>query len=315
MRVTAILVMLIGLAWGTTPGPALLTLPGSEVGRLSVSGSNRQDPIQESDSVIDSSLSPFRTKFPGKAMLLSLAVPGAGQLYAHRPIKTAGFLAAEVAAVLLWHNYNQRGLDEVEAYKQFADKYWHISDWVNPKDPFVGGNQWGQKWNEIAIGIDGTHNLDFYVDLDDDGWPEIMGETSEDGARFRQLINSDTSNFLYIRKNDEFYENIGKYNQFFSGWDDAHPDSSYIDDTKSGKIARSPHRSKYLDMREHSNQLRSTASYAISALMFNHVLSAVDAIFSTASWNRKRGLELQGSLRFDPDNNRGVGGFTLSVAW
>ncbi len=311
MRVTAILVILVGLAWGTPPGSALLSLPGSAVGRLSASGSNWQDPIQESDSVIDSSLSSLRAKFPGKAMIMSLAVPGAGQLYAHRPIKTAGFLAAEVTAILLWRNYNQRGLDEVEAYKQFADQNWDFRDWVLRASLFGGAG-----WEKVTIGTDGTHSLDFYVDMDGDGWPEIMGDTKDDGARFRQLIlSADTSDFLYVRKNDEYYENIGKYNQFFSGWDDSDPNNPIIDQTKSGPIARSPFRNKYLDKRERSNQLRSTASYAISALMFNHVLSAVDAIFSTAEWNRKRGLELQGSLRFDPDQNHGVGGVTLSVAW
>jgi hypothetical protein len=280
------------------------------VGRLSTAGSKWQDPIQESDSVIDSSLSPFRTKFPGKAMLMSLAVPGAGQLYVHRPIKAAGFLAAEVAAVLMWRNYNQRGFDEVQAFKQFADEHWDFSAWVL-RAPLFGG----AGWEGIIIGLDGTHSLDFYVDMDGDGWPEIMGKTGEDGARFRQLINSDTSDFLYVRKNDEYYENIGKYNQFFSGWDDSDPLNPMIDSTKSGVIARSPYRNEYLDQRERSNQLRSTAGYAISALMFNHVLSAVDAIFSTARWNRERGLELRGSLRFDPDKNHGIGGVTLSVTW
>ncbi len=309
MRITAILVILIGLAWGTPPGSALLSLPGSAVGRRSVSGSNWQDPVQVSDSVIDSSLSPFRTKFPGKAMLMSLAVPGAGQLYAHRPVKTAGFLAAEVAAILLWRKYNQSGLDEVVAYKQFADEHWDFRDWVLRAPLFGAG------WEEITIGIEGSHSLNFYVDADGDGWPEIMGETSEDGALLIQLINSDSDSALYIRKNDEYYENIGKYNQFFSGWDDSDPYSPKIEETKSGLLARSDNRDAYLRQRERSNELRSTASYAISALMFNHVLSAVDAIFSTAEWNRKRGLELQGSLRFDPAQDHGFSGATLSVAW
>ncbi|MCH7939489.1 MAG: hypothetical protein IID13_07065 [Candidatus Marinimicrobia bacterium] len=101
MRVTVILFILIGLAWGTPPGSALLSLPGTAGGRLSAAGINWQDPIQESDSVADSSLISPRTRFPGKAMLMSLAIPGAGQLYAHRPLKTVGFLAAEVAAVLV----------------------------------------------------------------------------------------------------------------------------------------------------------------------------------------------------------------------
>ncbi|MCH7529216.1 MAG: hypothetical protein IH972_06660, partial [Candidatus Marinimicrobia bacterium] len=86
MRVTAILFILIGLAWGTPPGSALLSLPSAAEGRLSAADSNWQDPIQESDSVADSSLISLHARFPGKAMLMSLAIPGAGQLYAHRPL-------------------------------------------------------------------------------------------------------------------------------------------------------------------------------------------------------------------------------------
>ena len=310
MRVTAILFILIGLAWGTPPGSALLSLPSAAEGRLSAAHSNWQDPIQESDSVADSSLISLRARFPGKAMLMSLVIPGAGQLYARRPLKTVGFLAAEVAAVMLYRNYNRRGLADVEAYKRFADIHWDFRDWVLRAPLFGAG------WEEINISLDGTHNLDFYVDMDGDGWPEIIGATSEDGDRLIQLLSHpDTSMFLFVRKNDEYYENIGKYNQFFSGWDDSDPFNPRIDDTKSGPIARSPHRNKYLDKRDRSNQLRRTAGYAISALMFNHVLSAVDAIFSTAQWNRQRGLELRGSLRFDPDQNLGVGGVTFSVMW
>ncbi|MEE9464231.1 MAG: hypothetical protein V3W14_01485, partial [Candidatus Neomarinimicrobiota bacterium] len=99
------------------------------------------------------------------------------------------------------------------------------------------------------------------------------------------------------------------------GWEGSDPGDPHIVDTKSGPIARTPHRDAYLKKRERSNQLRSTASYAISALMFNHVVSAIDAIFITAKWNRQRGLKLESNLLFDPTWQHGIGGISLSVTW
>jgi hypothetical protein len=166
------------------------------------------------------------------------------------------------------------------------------------------------------MGTGGSHQLDFYVDIDDDNRPEVFGNTKDHSEELYRLIASDSSDHIYAKKNHEYYENIGKYNQFFSGWDDADPNNPDIKETKSGTpIARSPHRSKYLHMRAEANRFKQVASYAISAVMFNHVVSAVDAIFSTTRWNRAHVGRISGQVWYDPTNRYGLGGIRLSFAW
>ena len=69
-------------------------------------------------------------------------------------------------------------------------------------------------------------------------------------------------------------------------------------------------------MREKANSLRATATYAVTALMFNHVLSAVDALFTAAAANRqKQGAQIGGRLMYNPKNVSGIGGIQLTYSW
>ena len=266
--------------------------------------------IQPEDSVGAIDVNSPNFKYPGKAMLYSLIVPGAGQLYVRQPVKTVVFLGIEVMAILALRSYNQRGLDQDQAFKDSADVHWDFRDWIDRASDFTG-----QGWEDIPnMGTQGTHSLDYFVVMAEGGRPELFGKTSD--ARFLQLYyDPDTTNNVFVKMNDEYYENIGKYNQFLSGWDDADPASPRIDDTPSGPVARTPQRDAHLSMREEANLLKSTAGYLASAIMFNHVLSAVDAIFATAKWNQRHALRVGGSLWFDPTYSLGVKGVQFSLAW
>lgn len=314
MRLSLSLVMLVGTVWGASPGRGHYPDPSSPLQKgwlnsITMSAAA----IQTEDSVGGVDVNSPNFKYPGKAMLYSLIVPGAGQLYIRQPLKAVVFLGAEVIAILALKSYNQRGLDHTRAFKDSADAHWDFRRWIDRASLFTG-----QGWEDIPkIGRKGTHSLDFFVgDMDEDGWPEVFGNTRDDGDRFSRLLNDpDTSSFVFIKKNSEYYENIGKYNQFLSGWDDADPALPDVVDTPSGPVARTPQREAHLSMREEANRLKSTARYVVSALMFNHVLSAVDAIFATSKWNRKNALRVGGRLWFDPTYTLGVGGIQFSLAW
>ena len=60
------------------------------------------------------------------------------------------------------------------------------------------------------------------------------------------------------------------------------------------------------------------AKFAISAIMFNHVVSAMDAIWSTQNKNRpKKSKELKTDvgLLYDRNSKYGVGGLSISLYW
>ena len=255
-------------------------------------------------------------RFPGKAMMLSLAVPGAGQLYSGRKLRAAGFITVEVAAFWLWNTKNTQGFDQIDKYEDYANEHWDFLRWLTTAEDFT--IELG--WDDIKdMGTAGTHSLEYYVDIDADanGIPDIFGDTKNDAQELLEYVGIDSMRTrLNVKKNHEYYENIGKYNQFFSGWEDSDPDNPDIRETKSGPLAWSDKRDEYLTMREKANSLRATATYAISAIMFNHVLSAVDALFTAAAANRqKQGTQIGGRLMYNPKSASGIGGIQLTYSW
>lgn len=86
--------------------------------------------------------------------------------------------------------------------------------------------------------------------------------------------------------NHEYYENIGKYDQFQVGWNDIDYSPWDIrDSTEAGTIV-SPLRSEYLDMRKQSNDYFSNATAMAMISIANHVISAFDAAIGAKRFNK-----------------------------
>lgn len=66
----------------------------------------------------------MKKKNPGRAVLLSALVPGAGELYAGAPLKAAGFFLLEVACWGSAIYFTKEGKDKEDAYELFADENW-----------------------------------------------------------------------------------------------------------------------------------------------------------------------------------------------
>jgi len=239
-RIAVGMVFLSSVLLGASPAKSLYPDPSLPIVR---SLSNRLAFLpsisQSVDSVgeIDVTLPGY--KYPGKAMLYSLVVPGGGQLYAGRPKRTLFFLGAEVLAIATWSSYNRRGENKTLAYKDSADVHWDFRRWLLTAPTYVPPI-WGTETEsgQIYVGTQGTHHLEFFVDMDGDNRPEVYGNSKDHSERLYQLLaDPDTSDYLYIKKSHEYYENIGKYNEFFSGWDDADPNNPDIEERKSGLIA------------------------------------------------------------------------------
>jgi hypothetical protein len=93
----------------------------------------------------------------------------------------------------------------------------------------------------------------------------------------------DTTDFkkthtLPAERDQQYYEMIGKYDQFVLGWDDTDEyDPSLFATIQDLAEVYSDNRLIYRDMRAESNDYLKPAGYVLGAILFNHVLSAIHA--------------------------------------
>jgi len=195
----------------------------------------------------------YKYKSPKKAFLYSLMIPGLGQKYAGSGIiKSALFFVAEIG---MWggHFSNQsKGDDKTIEFKAYADSYWTEGD---------------------TTGGDYGVTPPIYPNLDPDTYRGWIRD-NYDGT-----VNDDTTLFtehLPSTKSQQYYEMIGKYQQFAAGWDD------FIDDTTV-----TAHRSYYMDMRKTANDYLDNAKNFITFSIVVHLVSAFDAAISANRHNKQ----------------------------
>ena len=121
---------------------------------------------------------------------------------------------------------------------------------------------------------------------------------------------------IEVVRDRQFYENIGKYDQFLGGWSDAR-EAWYWEEKDVGDsievIIKTPKKKSYIDQRYESNQKLSLAKYSITALMFNHVISGIESVWHNQRKARnKKDSNTKLSLIYNPYNSYGVGGVSLN---
>jgi len=88
-------------------------------------------------------------------------------------------------------------------------------------------------------------------------------------------------------KTHEYYENIGKYDQFQVGWDDIGTNIEPPAPGQTGGTAYiSPHRGAYLEMRKKANDYFAKATTLGMIAMGNHLVSAFEAAIGAKKYNR-----------------------------
>jgi hypothetical protein len=178
----------------------------------------------------------------GRAFLYSLILPGAGELYTGSKLKAALFLGIEAFS---WYQYISNygdGQDLEDEYRAYADQYWSPGDY--------------RAWLVDVKGVP-SDTLSY---RGDDGLPATF------------------THKLPAFKTQQYYEMIGKYDQFVFGWDDT-------DYNKGDSL--SEHRTEYLSMRDESNSKFDAArNYAIVSIA-NRIVSAFDAALTARSLNKK----------------------------
>lgn len=213
----------------------------------------------------------FKTKSAKKAFLYSLVVPGAGQYYLGSKIKPVVYLGLEAVFWVGYFSYHNKGVDKEKAYRLFADQYW---------DPIA----------YIGSQVDTSGLIGLFMDSCNSD-PTCNGldtsiHTIQDSV-FAMEAYLGFSHHLQFSKNQQYYENAGKYDQFAWGWSDFDPLGDPL----------TPLRSDYLSQRKRANDLYGKATTFAMVSLANHVLSAFEAAISTRSYNRKGEKFAQAALK------------------
>lgn len=198
----------------------------------------------------------WKPKSPLKAFLLSAAVPGLGQYYYGSRMKPFVFLGTEVAAWVFYSKWHSQGNTATDEFNAFADLYWSEVDYVDYLHAAYG--------DSIVTDHDVTEK--------------------------------EVSHHLPTSKTQQYYEMIGKYDQFSWGWDDAFVEDSlgaiftdpWLPVNSDANTPSSKHRDTYEDMRHDANSRFDKADKMIMVSMANRLISAFEAFFSTKSINKTR---------------------------
>jgi hypothetical protein len=195
----------------------------------------------------DEEAAPTERKSVFKAFVYSAVVPGAGQLYTGSKVKAAAFFGVEVATWAGYIVFHGKGNDKTDVFNAFADEHWSDSLYGN----FLEDN-YGVRDDDLAK--DESGNLIFTHHLPD-------------------------------TKTQQYYEMIGKYNQFVFGWDDVDPSIPRIPDNLG--TAYSAHREQYETMRHDANVMYGRATASLIVMMANHVISGAEAALAARNHNKK----------------------------
>ncbi|MFQ5602383.1 MAG: DUF5683 domain-containing protein [bacterium] len=206
------------------------------------------------------------TKSIAKAVLFSAAVPGAGQFYNKSYLKSILFVVLEAATLTGYVHFQNRGNDLESQFERYADQYWS-------EDVY---------WDWMA---------------------NISAIDRSNMAALREFERANFSHFLPEEKSQQYYENIGKYNQFVIGWDDLNfkPENltyqDYLNSSYNGQNLDtiSALREDYTLQRKDANDNFKRATNLITITMLNHVISAIEAGFTAKRRNRRA---LKANIRF-----------------
>jgi hypothetical protein len=227
--------------------------------------------------------SPYSRKSPFLAGILSVVVPGAGELYAGSYWLAGLFAALEGAGWYFNIRQNRLGDEETGVFEMYADSHWSVvkyAEWLNAnaKD-FPGGE------NAVHIDINPDESLPHWQRVN---WEQMHAT---------EMAVPVFSHKLPPHGDQQYFELIGKYEQYSYGWDD-----------KTDGYYRIPSDNflYYAGIRGEANDHYNTADTILNLIILNHVLSAIDAAWAAARFNAFAELYSSARLQRLPDGRADI---------
>lgn len=198
--------------------------------------------------------------------LFSAIIPGAGEFYAKSYIKSAIFLAVEAGLWIAYGIFQKKGNDQTEFFQNYANQNWDIykyAEWLkNQGFPKAGDINLGAPYETLLAQINACEEVNFSHTL----------------PRFGE---------------QQYYEVIGKYQNFIVGWSTADP--IYINKTNyiNYKLAQVD---QYMSDRQKANDYFDNGTTMSMVVILNHIVSAADGVWSVIRYNK--GLDVKTNVSF-----------------
>lgn len=231
---------------------------------------------------------------PKLAFLLSLCVPGLGQIYCKRYAKAAAFIAAEVGIVGTSVAIRSRGDEQKKKAYAFADNHWNIDTAMN-------------YYRKISSHATSNPNDTAKRDAMNDFLESVDTTALKEGAGKK---DKDFYNIIY---------NVGNMGNTIQGWDDCEPRADMITGKKEGDIITGKHKNyiilddttfwklgvvggkgkdslsfgysenfkTYRDLYRKYNDTYELSSGILYLLILNHVISALNAAIEAKNYNNE----------------------------
>ncbi len=252
------------------------------------------------NSIFSDSLDISNQPLTLKPMIASLVIPGFGQYLNRSPWwKTALFASVEAAGIVGYIMWTNKADDLTKKYEYWADEHWDMKSWIKGSAILLSDIKSEGYINVNDVRIDGSHHITIIIN----------------GRYESSDILLENPNIEYVElRNWDFYEGIGKYDQFVAGWDDAKSKWEIVNKKiKKGEdelIVMSPNKQHYLNLRNDSNILYKNAKFAASALLFNHIFSALEILWYA---NKNKELSYKLDVSIGSESNYVIRG--ISIQW
>jgi len=211
-------------------------------------------------------------KSPYLGALFSGIIPGAGEVYGKNYLKAGIFFAIEAGLWTAYSIFQNKGNDQTEIYQNFANQNWDVY-------------KYGRWLKEQSFsGSDGI-NL----------------ESNKEELR-RQINICEAQNFSHQLPpygEQQYYELIGKYQNFVTGWADA--DLNVVNRTNYGSYKTTMFNSYAAD-RQEANKYYDKGTTTLTVVILNHILSAADAAWTVSMFNKdlkvKTGIHMENKYSY-----------------
>ena len=239
---------------------------------------------------------------PLKYALYSAILPGSGEYILSKKSSSSSakkrglfFFGLEMISWGVNISYKNKYKNQMESYQKYADNNWSFADWIYDYHDFEF-SEYSYLWENPAgeyLGIgESSHFVQFYYGesnqiirtTDPNFIEELQWELIQSINSGDDIYSGEHS--IEVIKDQHFYENIGKYNEFFSGWADGDTTHINISITNHGyHTARSPIKNNYLDSYDRAETFSDYAENAMLCIYFNHFISMIDAFILTHKFN------------------------------